>query len=157
MVPWNPSSICHHYQCFWSVIQCQQGLERLIRKQQVFEPNSPRENWRWLTGYSTYSFSLLQFSFLITVKSSSSCLGWRLFFINVVFWIYDWKPVLVTQCCFDYCWAGLTQHQSLFCFPLYLTSEEAGGTQGVWKAHRQNSWPQMTAGTPHKIRHHAKF
>lgn len=56
--------------------QCQQGLERLIRKQQVFAMNSPTENWGWLAGHSSCSFTVLQFSFQVTVKRSSSCLGW---------------------------------------------------------------------------------
>lgn len=56
--------------------QSQQGLERLIRKQQVFAMNSPTENWGWLAGHSSCSFTVLQFSFQVTVKRSSSCLGW---------------------------------------------------------------------------------
>jgi len=31
------------------------------------------------------------------------------------------KTVLITQTCFSYCWAVLTQSQGLFCFPHYTT------------------------------------
>ena len=33
------------------------------------------------------------------------------------------KTVLIIQGCFSYCWAVLTQSQSLFCFSLHPTSE----------------------------------
>ena len=47
------------------------------------------------------------------------------------------KTVLITQGCFHYCRAVLTQSQGLFCVSPHPTSEEAGGAQEVGRGH---SW-----------------
>ena len=64
--------------------------------------------------------------------------------------------VLITQGCFSYCWAVLTQSQGLFCSSHHPTSEEAGGAQEVWRGHSRDSWPQLTKGIFHTIWHHAQ-
>jgi len=51
------------------------------------------------------------------------------------------KTVLVTQGCFSYCWAVLTEHQGLFCFSSHPTSEEAGGAPEIERRHSWDSWP----------------
>ena len=43
------------------------------------------------------------------------------------------KTVLITQRCFSYCWAGLTQSQGLFCFSPQPTSEQAEGGTRSWE------------------------
>ena len=66
------------------------------------------------------------------------------------------RTVLITQGCFCYCWAVLTQSQGLFCSSHHPTSEWAGGAQGVGRGHSRDSWPQLTKGISHTIWRHAQ-
>ena len=63
---------------------------------------------------------------------------------------------LITQRCFPYCWAVLTQSQGLFCSSSHPTSEGAGGAQKGGRGHSQDSWPRLTTGISHTIRHRAR-
>ena len=65
------------------------------------------------------------------------------------------ETVLIIQECLHYHWALLTQHQSLFCFLLHLTSKEAGDAQDG-RRNSQDSWPQVTKRVFHNIQHHAQ-
>ena len=67
------------------------------------------------------------------------------------------KTVLITQGCFRYCWAVLTQSQGLFCFSPHPTSEQAGGAQEAGRGHSRDSWPQLTKGIVHTIGCHAQL
>ena len=64
--------------------------------------------------------------------------------------------LMITQRCFSYCWAVLTQSEGLFCFSPYSTSEEAGGGQEAGRGHSQDSWPQLTKGIFQTIGCHAQ-
>ena len=50
--------------------------------------------------------------------------------MGLCFWFVP-KPVLITQGCFSYRWAVLTQSQGLFCFSPHSTNKRAGGAQGI--------------------------
>lgn len=62
----------------------------------------------------------------------------------------------ITQRCLWYCWAGLTQTQSLFCLSPHSTSEDIGGAQGFWRGDRWDSQPQVTKGIFQTIQHHTQ-
>lgn len=66
------------------------------------------------------------------------------------------KNVLIAQGCFDSWWAGLTQHQSLFCFSAHPIIKKAGGTQRAGRGHSQDSWLWLTQCTFHTIWCHAQ-
>ena len=64
------------------------------------------------------------------------------------------ETVLITQGCFRYCWAVLTQSQGLFCFSPHPTSEEARGAQGVGTQLGQVT--PTAQGISHTIRCHVQ-
>ena len=66
------------------------------------------------------------------------------------------RTVLITQGCFCYCWAVLTQSQGLFCFSHHTTSEEVEVVQEAGRGRSWDSWPQLTKGIFHTIWRHAQ-
>ena len=61
------------------------------------------------------------------------------------------KTALITQGCFPYRWAVLTQSQGLFCCSSHPTSEWAGGAQEAGRGHSQDNWPKLTEGILYTI------
>jgi len=61
------------------------------------------------------------------------------------------KTAFITQWCFSYCWAAITQRQELFCSSHRPSSEEAGGVQEAGSGHSWDSWPQRTKGMSHAM------
>jgi len=49
------------------------------------------------------------------------------------------KTMLISQGCFSYCLAVLTQSQGLFCFSHHSTSEQAWSVQEVGRGHSLDS------------------
>lgn len=71
-----------------------------------------------------------------TVASVELCFGFVL------------ETELIIQGYFHYQWAMLTQHQGLFCLSPHPISNRAGRALGDGTGHSQDSWPQLTPGTP---------
>lgn len=62
---------------------------------------------------------------------------------------------LIIWRCFYYCWEGVTQSQSIFCFSCCHASGEAGGAQEGGRRHRMHRWPQLATGMFKTVWHHA--
>jgi len=66
------------------------------------------------------------------------------------------KTVLITQRCFSYRSAMLTQSQDLFCFSHCPANKWVRGAQEVGRGHSWDSWLQIIKGISHSIWCHAQ-
>lgn len=80
---------------------------------------------------------------------------WIFFLVDVIVPCFGLR-MRIAQWCFSSCWAGLTMSQGVFNFSCCSASKEAEGAQGAEKEHSWESWPQLTKGIFHTIRHHAE-
>lgn len=75
--------------------------------------------------------------------------------MGLLFW-FVMKTALITEGCFSYYWAMLSQHQGLFCFPLHHHWVK-WSEQEIERGHIRDSSPQLAKKVFNSIWHHAQL